>query len=56
MRKLFKEIIGVPDGEVYPRKIPAGENCPENLIDYATTLGAFEPEGPQDALKGKARK
>ncbi len=45
MEKLTKPIFGVPDGEIYPREIPAGDDCPENLRDYAESLGALaEPE------------
>lgn len=45
MAKLTKAIIGVPDGEIYPREIPAGEDCPENLLDYALGVGALEGDG-----------
>ncbi|WP_313349794.1 hypothetical protein [Paracoccus sp. (in: a-proteobacteria)] len=41
MAKLTKSIFGVPRGEIYPREIPAGEECPENLCDYAASLGAL---------------
>lgn len=43
MAKLTKAITGVPDGEIYPREIPAGEDCPASLAAYAESLGAFDP-------------
>lgn len=43
MTKLAKAIFGVPVGEVYPRQIPAGEECPENLEGYAAEIGALAP-------------
>lgn len=47
MSKLIKDITGVPDGEIYPRKIAAGEVCPPALLDYAAEVGALEP-GEED--------
>ncbi|AGT08345.1 hypothetical protein [Paracoccus aminophilus] len=43
MAKLTKPITGVPDGEIYPRVIPAGEDCPASLVTYAQSEGAFDP-------------
>lgn len=40
--KLITAITGVPDGEIYPREIEAGEECPENLLAYAESIGAIE--------------
>lgn len=42
MAKLTKAITGVPDGEIYPREIPAGDECPPALVDYAASIGALE--------------
>lgn len=42
--KLITTITGVPDGEIYPREIEAGEECPENLLAYAESLGALETD------------
>ncbi len=39
--KLKKAIFGAPDGEVYPREIPAGEECPPSLEAYAAEIGAL---------------
>lgn len=47
MAKLTKAIIGVPDGEVYPREIPAGVDCPAELADYAASIGALEKPKPE---------
>lgn len=44
MAKLTKSITGVPDGEIYPREIPAGEDCPASLVAYAQSEGAFDPQ------------
>lgn len=41
MSKLTKPIVGVPDGEVYPREIAAGQDCPAGLESYAASLGAL---------------
>lgn len=45
MAKLKNSIRGVPTGEIYPREIPAGEECPENLLPYAREIGALEEDG-----------
>ncbi len=41
MAKLTKTITGVPDGEIYPREIEAGEECPPGLEPYAASIGAL---------------
>ncbi len=51
--KLTKPIIGVPEGEIYPREIPAGEECPENLRDYAQSEGALDKAAPKKASAEK---
>lgn len=60
MAKLTKPIFGVPDGEIYPRDIAAGEDCPANLEDYAISEGALEPTEPTETgeapAQGKAKK
>ncbi len=48
MAKLTKAITGVPDGEIYPREIPAGEDCPASLVGYAQSVGAFDAELDRD--------
>lgn len=53
MSKLKTPIFGVPDGEIYPREIPAGEDCPENLVDYAEGLGALEAKPLKKAPENK---
>ena len=53
MSKLKKPIIGVPDGEIYPREILAGDECPENLLAYAESLGALEVKGQKKAPESK---
>ncbi len=39
--KLTKPIFAVWPGEIYPREIPAGEDCPAELVDAARELGAL---------------
>jgi len=47
MPKLTKPIVGVPDGEIYPREIPAGEECPPQLEAYAREIGALAKPAPK---------
>ncbi len=42
MAKLTKPIFGVPDGEIHPREVAKGEDCPPQLLAYARSLGAVE--------------
>lgn len=49
MAKLTKPIFGVPDGEIYPREIAAGDECPPRLLDYAKSEGALEKAAPKKA-------
>ena len=49
MPKLTKSIFGVPDGEIYPREIPAGEECPPGLEGYAAEIGGSVVECKQEA-------
>lgn len=42
MARLTKALIGVVDGEVYPREFAAGEECPPELEAAAGELGALE--------------
>lgn len=41
MAKLTKSLFGAPNGEIYPREIPAGEECPPELEDAAREAGAL---------------
>lgn len=40
--KLLKDFDAVPDGEIYPRTIPAGEECPPELLPQALALGLVD--------------
>jgi hypothetical protein len=51
MPKLKKPVFGVPAGDVYPREIPAGEECPPELEGAARALGALDEARP----KGKSK-
>lgn len=41
MAVLKKAIFGVANGEIYPRKIAAGQECPVELEDAAIEMGAL---------------
>lgn len=41
MAKLKKDIYGVVKGEIYPKTIEAGEECPVELEDIAVEVGAI---------------
>lgn len=51
--KLIKEIYGVPNGEVYPRTFPAGEDCPSELVEAARQMGAIEQKVVKKAPETK---
>lgn len=53
MPKLTKAIFGVPDGEIYPREIPAGDECPPGLEGYAAEIGALENKAAKKAPETK---
>lgn len=53
MAKLTKPIFGVPDGEIYPREIPEGEDCPIGLVGYAESVGAIEAKAAKKAPENK---
>ena len=42
MAKLTKSLFAVPPGEIYPRDIPAGEECPADLEHAAREAGALD--------------
>jgi hypothetical protein len=50
MAKLTADLLGAPDGEVYPRVFKAGEECPPELMEAAISLGAVA----KSAAKAKA--
>ena len=41
MAKLTKPLFGAPNGEIYPREIAAGEECPPELEAAAREIGAL---------------
>lgn len=51
--KLTKPITGVPDGEIYPREIAAGEDCPAGLEAYAASIGALDAKAAKKAPENK---
>ena len=61
MAKLIKPLFAAPNGEVYPRTIPEGEECPPELEHAAREAGALEvpvdpgqPTGTGPADPGQA--
>lgn len=52
--KLLKDFEAVPDGEIYPRTIPAGEECPPELLPQAIELGLVDPAEFEAAQKAEA--
>lgn len=56
--KLAKTFLCVPDGEIYPREIAAGEECPRELEPAAAELGLLEklPQEPPAAAEPNAQK
>jgi hypothetical protein len=54
MSKLTKDLFGQPDGEFMPRVIPAGEECPPELIEAARDLGALgDGDAPRPRTKAR---
>lgn len=51
--KLTKDIIGVADGEIYPRTFAAGEECPPELEAAALDAGALEVKAAKKAPETK---
>lgn len=52
MTKLAKDFYGVPTGEIFPRTIKAGEECPANLENAAGKAGALDiPEKKKPVAK-----
>ncbi len=44
--KLLKAFFCAPAGEIYPREIAAGEECPRELEQAAAALGLLAPASP----------
>ena len=40
--KFSKPFLGVKNGDVYPTEFRPGDECPAELIEAATELGALE--------------
>lgn len=40
--KLVFDWFAVPPGEIYPRTLPAGSQCPDGLEDLAIAAGVAE--------------
>jgi len=53
MVKLVKDLVGVVAGEVYPKVILAGADCPPELEAAARDAGALEVTPAPAAKHGK---
>lgn len=51
--KLTKALLGVVDGEVYPRAFAPGDDCPPELEDAARVAGALEDKASKKAPEKK---
>lgn len=40
--KFSKPFRGVKNGEIYPTQFQAGDECPQELLDAAKSVGAVE--------------
>jgi len=54
--KLIKDVEGVVAGEIYPRVIEAGADCPQELEAAAIALGAVDPAEVKAAKKAPENK
>lgn len=51
--RLKTSFVCVPAGEIYPREIPAGEECPQELESAARALGLLD-DGGEKTPEGEA--
>lgn len=51
MPKLTGDLLGVPNGEVWPRVIPAGTACPPEMEAAARATGVLETTAERKARK-----
>jgi hypothetical protein len=51
MAKLKSDLFGVKAGEIHPATIPAGEECPPELLEAALELGAVDEKEGKAALE-----
>lgn len=49
--KLTKPLRCVPPGEIYPRELPAGEECPAEFEESARLQGCLDAEKPVEPKK-----
>jgi len=54
--KLAQPLVCVPAGEIYPRVIEAGEECPPEFEAMAKDAGLLESEPEPPAKKPKPEK
>lgn len=54
--KLAKPLLCVPAGEIYPRLLEAGEECPPEFEALAKEAGLLEPEQKKPANESKPKK
>lgn len=51
MAKLKSDLFGAKAGAVHPTTIPAGEECPPELLEAALDLGAVDEKEGKAALE-----
>lgn len=56
MATLTKDLFGVRAGQVYPEMIPAGAECPPELLDAARALGAVREDDPAPVRRQRKAK
>lgn len=54
MMKFTKSFIGATGGSPYPRTFYVGDECPEDLLDAAKSVGAIE-QNKNDGKKGETQ-
>lgn len=52
MKKFTKQFHGVKDGDIYPTRFSAGDDCPPELEAAALSLGALEADPKPKKAKG----
>lgn len=52
--KFIKSFYGCKNGEIYPTKFSAGDECPDELLKAAKSVGAVGVQGGKGAERTKA--
>jgi hypothetical protein len=54
--KLTKPLFCAPPGEIYPRELAAGEECPPEFEESARAQGCLDADKPAELKKAPAKK